>query len=76
VGDHLCIRGDCRPTWSEPRRHCFWMRLETHWMAACPDGYHVDGMALTNASAGCWEAGCQGGQSSWVTAGGFLCCND
>ncbi len=76
INNHLCIRGDCRPTWSEPRRHCFWIRLETHWMAACPDGYHVDGMALTNASAGCWEAGCQGGQSSWVTAGGFLCCND
>ncbi len=76
VHNHLCIRGDCRPNWNIPRRHCFWIRLETHWMASCPDGYHVDGMALTNASAGCWEAGCQGGQSSWVTAGGFLCCND
>ncbi len=75
VGSNLCLSGDCRLSWSVPRRNCFWIsatKIGTNdaFTLQCPDGYHSDGYSegTTQVSGAC------GLETRYLSS--VLCCND
>jgi hypothetical protein len=55
--------------------NCSWYPITTHQSFQCPDRKIATGVCLTNKGQGCPGGTATGEDSTWVTAGGIMCCD-